>query len=43
MRHQTKVDRSVEDYARRSDISIVREGEVDADELAELVDKSLKI
>lgn len=43
VRHQTKVDQSVVDYARRSGISIVREGEVDADELAELVDKSLKI
>ena len=43
VRHQTKVDQTVVGYARKSGISIVREGEVDADELAELVDKSLKI
>ena len=43
MRHQTKVDQTVVDYARKKSISIEREGEVDADELAELVDKNLKI
>ena len=43
VRHQTKVDPSMVDHARKCGISIVREGEVDADELAELVDKNLKI
>ena len=37
------MNQSVVDYARRNGISIVREGEVDADQLAELVDRSLKI
>ena len=37
------MDQSVMDYARRKCISIVREGDVDADELAELVDRNLKI
>ena len=35
------VDQSVVDYARERGISIVREGEVDADVLAKLVDTSL--
>ena len=35
------VSQSVKDYAKRSDVKIVREGEIDADELAELVDRSL--
>ena len=37
------MNQSVVDYARRKNISIMKEGEVDADELAELVDRSLKI
>ena len=43
VRYRTKVDRAVEDHARRHGISIVREGEIDADELAEEVDRKLKI
>ena len=43
VRYRTKVDRVVEDYARTHGISIVREGEIDADELAEEVDRKLKI
>ena len=43
VRRRTRVNQSVVDYARTKCISIVREGEVDADELAELVDRNLKI
>ena len=42
MRHQTKVSPSAERYAMKHDIEIVREGEVDADELVERIDKKLE-
>ena len=38
VRQRTRVNQSVVDYASRSDIKIVREGEVYADEL---VDRSI--
>ena len=41
MRNNTVVRQSVKDYAKRSGVKIVREGEIDADELAERVDRSL--
>ena len=41
VRYHTMVDQSVVDYAKERGISIVREGEVDADVLAKLVDTSL--
>ena len=37
------VSQSVKDYAKLTGVKIVREGEIDADELAELVDRSLRI
>lgn len=37
------VEQSAENYAMQSGISLVREGKIDADELAKLVDKSLQI
>ena len=41
MRYNTVVRQSVKDYAEWSDVEIVREGKIDADKLAELLDKSL--
>ena len=42
VRNQTKVSRRVENYANSQRIKIMREGVIDADELAELVDDELK-
>ena len=42
MRYQTEVSPSAEHYAMEHNIEIVREGEVDADELAKRIDKKLK-
>ena len=41
MRYNTVVRQSVKDYAEWGGVEIVREGKIDADELAELVDRSL--
>ena len=42
VRLETKVNQEVEEYAKKNGIVIVREGEIDADKLAELVDSELK-
>lgn len=43
VRNQTTVTKSAKYYAEELGIFIIREGEIDADELAELVDRNLKI